>query len=72
MFPTKFTDEQTQRLTNTQSELIKNEDPPLNQHYITVTYVKKISEKFCRNITIIFEDIGVKLRVAYKTKTVGK
>ena len=54
-----------------ESELIKNLDMPQNKHFITIPYVKKTTEKFSRNTTKMFEHIGVKIRIAYKTEKLG-
>ena len=43
-----------------------------NKHYITIPYVKNTSEKFSRKIKAMFEDIEVKVRIAYNTEKVGK
>ena len=55
---------------NFKSELIEDTDE--NKHYITIPHVKKISEKFPKNIKSVFKEIGVKIRTAYKTQKVGK
>ena len=70
-FPTKFIDEQTQKINNIDPDRINN-DTSENKQYVTIPYVKKISEKFSKNIKGILEEIGVKIRIAFKTEKVGK
>ena len=33
-------------------------------HYFTIPYIRKVSEKFFKKIKAMFEDIGVKIRIA--------
>ena len=69
-FPTKFIDDKIQNNNDFESELIQNTDD--NKHYITIPYVRKISEKFFKNIKAMFVEIEVKIRSAYNTQKVGK
>ena len=71
-FPTKFIDAQVEKINNTDSELVKDAETSQNKHYLTVPYIKKISEKFCKNMKTTFEEIGVKILIAYRTEKVGK
>ena len=69
-FPNKFIDEQIQKTNNSNSDNGKNAED--NFHYFTIPYIRKVSEKFSKKIRAIFEDIGVKIRMAYNTQKVGK
>ena len=69
-FPTKFIDDQKQKKNNFESKLIENTDD--NKYYITIPSVRKISDKFSKNIKAMFEEIGVKTCIVYKTQKVGK
>ena len=65
-FPAKFIDEQIQKKDTFETELIENKDD--KKQFITMPYVKKMSEKFSRNIKTVFEGIGVKVRIAYRSE----
>ena len=41
------------------------------QQYLTVPYIKKVSEKFSKNITKNLETIGINIKVAFRTSKVG-
>ena len=69
-FPAKFIDEQIQKKDTFETELIENKDD--KKQYITIPYVKKTSEKFAKNIKAVFESIGVKVRITYRSEKVGK
>ena len=69
-FPNNFIDKQIQKKNKFDSEIVKNTD--YNKPYITIPYVTKILEKFSKKIKAMFEDIGVKIHIAYNKLKVGK
>ena len=69
-FPNNFIEEQIQKRNNSDLVICKNAED--NFHYFTTPYIRKISEKFTKKIKAMFEDIGVKIRIAYNTQKVGK
>ena len=62
--------EQIEKKNNFDLEIVKNTDN--NKHYITIPYIRKISENISKKIKAIFKDIGVKIRIAYNIQKVGK
>ena len=68
-FPNNFIDELIQKKNKFDSEIVKNTD--YNKPYITIPYVTKILEKFSKKIKAMFEDIGVKIHIAYNKLKVG-
>ena len=65
-FPNNFIEEQMQKKNNLNSDIVKITEN--NNHYFTIPYIRKISEKFSKKIKAMFEDIGVKIRIAYNTQ----
>ena len=65
-YPIKF-------ISNEIENLQKSDDKPNppKQQYITVPYIKKVSEKFGRNITKSLEAMDINIKVAFRTTKVG-
>ena len=68
-FLNNFIEKQIQKKKQFDSDIAKNTE--INIHCFN-PYIRKISEKFSKKIKAIFEDIGVKIRIAYNTQKVGK
>ena len=68
--PNKLIEEQIKKRNNSNSDICKNSEDIF--HYFTIPYNRKVSKKFSKKIKAIFEDIGVKIRMAYNTQNVGK
>ena len=69
-FQNNFIDEQIQKRNNSNADICKYAEE--NFYYFTIPYISKILENFSKKKKAMFEDIGVKIRIAYNTQKVGK
>ena len=69
-FQNNYIEEKIQKRNKSNSGICKNAED--NFHYFTIPYIWKVSEKFSKKIKPMFEDIGVKIRIAYDIQNVGK
>lgn len=49
-----------------------HKDTSQNKNFLTISYRKKVTENFAKNITKIFQDVGVKIDITYKRVKEGK
>ena len=61
-YPINFINTKIEKL-----QKLENKPQIPKQQYLTVPYIKKVSEKFSRNITKNLETIGINIKVAFRT-----
>ena len=69
-YPIKFIENEIEKL---QKSEVNSEEQLNTQNiqYLTIPYIKKISDKFSKNMRKTFDQIGIKIQVAFSTTKVG-
>ena len=64
-FPVKFKENEMNKLEKSKLNLEEINISTQEIEYIAIPYIKKISEKFCKNLTKTLGQIGTKTRVSF-------